>query len=156
MRVKTVLAAFLLGVGLCFVPALGYGEVITEKEHPTYFRFYLLKARLNYVMMNPNDFACVFADYDDLGGALREIHKLPERVETKGKVLITVYDRRGAFSYKSGVDLLEAFKQILVVFYSYLDVWVTDMNTDIVAKFVSEGSIPLGYFYQGECHLWEK
>jgi len=31
MRVKQLLAAFSLGVGLCFVPALGYGE-IREKE----------------------------------------------------------------------------------------------------------------------------
>jgi len=184
MRGKKLLAALLLGAGLCFVATLGYGKVIpvlteevtpeqeryfkihfpdepiktvlryTRSEHPTYFRFYLLEARLNYMMTNPNTFACVYADYDNLGGTLREIYKLPERVETKGKVLITVYDKRGAFSYKSGMALLEAFKQILVVFYSYLDVWVTDMNTDIVAKFYSREEIPLGYFYQGEYHLW--
>jgi len=186
MRGKRLLTAFFLGVGLCFVPALGHGEVIpvlteevtpeqeryfkihfpdepiktilryTRSEHPTYFRFYLLEARLNYMMTNPNNFACVFADYDNLGGALREIHKLPEGVETKGKVLITVYDKRGAFSYKSGTALLEAFKQTLVVFYSYLDVWVTDMDADIVAKFYSKEDIPLGYFYQGEYYLWEE
>ena len=28
MRGKRLLATFLLGVGLCFVPALGHGEVI--------------------------------------------------------------------------------------------------------------------------------
>ena len=32
MRGKKLLAAFLLGVGLCFIPALGYGEV-KEDNH---------------------------------------------------------------------------------------------------------------------------
>jgi len=31
-----------------------------------------------------------------------------------------------------------------------------DMDADIVAIFISKGDIALGYFYQGEYHLWEK
>lgn len=185
MKGRGLLAVFFLSVGLCFVSVLGYGEVITglseeliseqewyfkkhfpdepiktvltytRKEHPTYWQFYVLRARVDYLMRNPNSFACVFADSDEFGG-LREVYKLPEDVKTKGKVLIAVYDKKGVFSYKSGTALLEALKRILVVFYSYLDVWVTDMDADIVAKFYSKEDIPLGYFYQGEYYLWEK
>jgi len=30
------------------------------------------------------------------------------------------------------------------------------MDTDVVAQFLSKQQIPLGYFYQGEYHLWGK
>lgn len=30
------------------------------------------------------------------------------------------------------------------------------MDNDVVAKFHSEDETPLGYFYEGEYHLWEK
>ncbi|MFQ5835086.1 MAG: hypothetical protein ACE5HR_04100 [bacterium] len=33
----------------------------------------------------------------------------------------------------------------------------TNMDTDIVAAFFSaEGGTPLGYFYEGDYHLWEE
>ena len=32
MKAKKVLAAFLLGAGLCFIPVLGYGEVLKGSE----------------------------------------------------------------------------------------------------------------------------
>ena len=51
----------------------------------------------------------------------------------------------------------DEFKSILEALFSYLEAGVaTDMDTDIVAKFHSKGAIPLGYFYQGEYHLWEE
>jgi len=185
MKNKKLLAIILLSLSFCFVSGTGYGEIFpqlteeaisqgelyfkkdfpeepiktiltyTRREHPTYFEFYLLGARVNYMMMNPNTFVCLFADYDE-SGALQEIHKLPEGVVTKGKVLVTVYDRRKEFSHESGTALLELFKLILTTFYSYIDVWVTDINTDVVAKFYSKEGIPLGYSYQGEYHLWEE
>jgi len=39
---------------------------------------------------------------------------------------------------------------------SYLEEVTTDMAADIVAVFYSEKETTLGYFYQGEYHLWEE
>jgi len=48
----------------------------------------------------------------------------------------------------------------LEVIYSFVDLAVKDidmdMDRDIVAKFHTKEEIPLGYFYQGKYHLWEK
>jgi len=163
MRGKKLLAAFLLGVGLCFVPVFGYGEVektdlpfeIVNKV--PYRFFFLLKARVNYMMCNPTNF--LYVDFhDDWIGLYRR--EFPEAVDTKGKVYVLVRDNRGLFSRKSKIVLLELFKRELEVICSYIGYYSgdidMDMNTEIVAKFYSEGNIPLGYFYQGEYYLWEK
>ena len=52
--------------------------------------------------------------------------------------------------------MLADFKSILETIHSYIDIMVTDMETDVVARFVDSDGIPLGYFYQGEYHVWEK
>lgn len=79
----------------------------------------------------------------------------PEYVDTKDKVCVLVMDNRDTFSYKSGIALLDEFKGQLKVIYSFINGVATNMDIDVVAKFFSKGSIPLGYFYQGEYHLWE-
>jgi len=85
MRGKKLLAAFLLGVGLCFVPALGCGDIkwverlpdvnfymnkypddagkaLNEwqkdcsRAYPGFLQFVLLQARVNYIMKNPTKF----------------------------------------------------------------------------------------------------
>jgi len=158
MRTKKLLAAFLLGVGLCFVPVLGYGEVkkfMAETKEVSNMNWYLLKARVNYVMRNPTTFSDVSFHYD-AHGVYGRTEKFPKSVDTIGKIYVTVYDRRGVFSYKSGIALLDEFKKQLKVIYSFIIPVATNMDTDIVAKFYSRGDIPLGYFYQGEYHLWEK
>jgi len=65
-----------------------------------------------------------------------------------------VYDTRGLFAYKSGGALLDQFKEELEIIYSCVDYIATDMNSDIVAKFLTREEIPLGYFHQGQYHLW--
>jgi len=65
-------------------------------------------------------------------------------------------DNRGVFSYKSGIALRDEFKRQLKVIYSFISLVATDMDADIVAQFLSREAIPLGYFYQGEYHLWEE
>jgi len=48
---------------------------------------------------------------------------------------------------------LDSFKKNLEVIYSFIRVIATDMDTDVVALFLSKEEIPLGYFYQGEYYL---
>lgn len=181
MRKKQFLAAILLGVVFCFVSGVGYGEIIQSEKPsvswymeeyaeepqkgldlwredcdlalPSMLDYQLLWATLMYVMSNPTDFAYVTIFYD-LTGWFEELY--PPGVITKGKISVEVKDVRGYFGDRSGVALREAFKAYLEVIYTYIDQYTTDGNTDIVARFLSIGGIPLGYFYQGEYHLWEE
>ena len=113
----------------------------------------LLTARISYIMGNPTTFTDVYLYYD-LSGSCEEF--FPEGVNTKGKIYVLFRDLRGYFSDRSGVALREAFKAYLDATYSYIKTWATDMDNDIVALYISKGEIPLGYFYQGEYHLWEE
>lgn len=154
---KKLLAAFLLGVGLCFVPTLGYGKVEHRayEVNASYMDFCLLNARVTYMMYNPTNFLNVEIYYDP-EGERRRILEFPESIDTKGKILVVVFDSRGAFSYKSEIALLDHLKKELEVICSFIAVVATNMNTDIVAQFRSREGIPLGYFYQGEYHLGER
>lgn len=160
MRSKKLLATVLLSVGLCFVPALGHGEIkgwsYKDKTSCVDSRLLVLEARVNYIMRNPTSFLEVDFDYDPFGSYGRIMLELPENVDTKNKVCVRIRDSRGVFSYKSGVTLLDQFKKRLENVYSYIKESATDMNADIVAIFYSEGDLPLGYFYQGEYYLWER
>jgi len=182
MKGKRVLAAFLLGVGLCFVPVLGYGEVIIPgygtqigdrlggamdeklwpyvegiREDVRLLRLdnALLNARIQYIMRNPTNFLSVDCYYDSDGRFSYPNIFFPEGVETKGKIVILINDNRGEF-YLSGVALLDVLSANLKIIYSFLSPVATNMDTDIVAIFLSKEGIPLGYFHQGEYHLWEK
>ena len=159
MRGKKLLAAFLLGVGLCFVPVLGQGEVThyLHERKTSSMNFWLLNARVSYMMHNPNSFLNVNFHYDPVGD-LRGVVKFPEGVDidTKGKIHVLVRDNRGVFSDKFGIALLDQFGRELEVIYSFLLFLVSDMDTDIVVRFASKEEILLGYFYEGEYHLWEE
>jgi len=171
MRTKKLLAALLLGVGLCFVPVLGYGEVKEGlyDRRVLHMAFYLLDIKVDYIMRNPTAFLDIDLSHD-LHGAFTGFfsgphgHKYPKGIDTRGKIVAWVRDTRRVFSYKSGISLLDEFKKQLEAMYLSIEGvgLATDMNTDIVAVFYSEGDnflkgdIPLGYFYQGEYHLWEK
>jgi len=155
MKGKNCLVAFLLAVGFCFVPALGYGEVKQQPEVSVmdlYLlkEFDLLRARVDYMMCNPTNFLNVNFYYDP-EGTHRKIFELPEGVDTKGKIFVKVQDNRDIFSYESGTALLDQFKGKLETIYSFLTLpTMGDMNADIVAMFCNREGIPLGYFYQGE------
>lgn len=140
MRIKGLLAAFLLGVGLCFVPALGHGEVVKRvyENEGLSMRLNLLQGRIDYLVAGIPSF----------------ISKLPEHVDTKGKIWVRVCDTRDVFINESGISLLDEFKKKLEVIYSFIELEATNMDTDIVAIFYSGEGIPLGYFYQGGYHLW--
>ena len=158
MRGKKLLAAFLLGVGLCFVPALGQGEVKHETYYfsTSYMSFSLLKAEVEYMKANPENFLNVSFHYD-LGGSVGA-GIFPGGVDTVGRIIVVVYDTRGVFNYKTGAALLGQFRRELVVMFSFVEAAAvaSDMDNDIVVKFYTKEEIPLGYFYQGEYHLWEK
>jgi len=158
MRARGLLAAFLLGVGLCFVPVLGHGEVKHKWNGimATFMELVLLEAKVDYMVRNPNIFLDVHFYYDSTGWFRKE---LPGNIDTKNKVCVEVLDNeRGGFSYVTGTALLDLFKRTLELLYAFIEVKavVTDINADIVATFTSTGGIPLGYFYEGEYHLWEE
>jgi len=158
MRGKVFLAAFLLGAGLCFVPVLGYGEVKEwmYESKVSLMDLKLLDARVDYVMSKPENYLWIYFLYDPVGEIGRRY--FPRGVDTEGKIVVKIQDNRGAFSYKSGRALLRRFKRELedIYLHSSMELYATDMDTDIVARFLSGEGIPLGYFYQGEYHLWEE
>ena len=170
MRSQKLFAAFLLGVGLCFVPVLGQGTVHEwmDEHKPSVIDFHLLEAKVDYIMQNPTNFLIVRFIYDRVGtfGRIAEsgkdtgFIKLPKGADTKGKILVMVFDSRGVFSHKSQTALLNQFKKELDLIYVHLFVIASNMDTDIVASFWGREAIikdiPLGYFYQGEYHLWGK
>ena len=159
MKAKTVLAAYLLAVGLCFVPALGYGEITKwmHEREVSYVDYHLLKARLDYMMYNPGMPLAFSAFYDPDGGYARA-WELPKGISTKGKICVSIRDIKGMLFRSSGIALLDEFKRHSKAIFGWIVVptRITDANTDIVAMFTSREGIPLGYFYQGEYYLWEK
>jgi len=155
LRGKKLLPAFLLGVGLCFIPVLGYGYIseLDYERRASKMEVNLLKAGIDYMMANPTGFLNVSFHYDP-GAGLEQF--FPEGVVTKGRIVILVTDNRDAFSDKSGIALLEQFKEELEAIYKCVRLVASDMDADIVAEFLTSEDVPLGYFYQGEYHLWEK
>ena len=169
MRTKELIAAFLLAVGLCFVVSgMGYGEKIDiSKGLPAMMREYLdaekassamevhfLDVRVGYMMRNPTGFLLIDLVYDPLG-AIGKSWDFPEGLDTKDKICIGVVDNRGAFSNKSEAALLKQFeKELNIIWYSGLLLTVAPDMMDIVARFFNMEGVLLGYFYQGEYHLW--
>jgi len=126
-----------------------------SRTHPTWLDFFLLDARVSYMMNSVFSFKFVNFYYDR-DGRLKFVYKFPQKVETKDKIVVSVYDKGSGWSKKSGIDLLEMFKHDLDIIYTYIEILATDMDNDIVAIFYSGGEILLGYFYRGEYHLWKE
>ena len=164
MKARGLLAAFLLAVGLCFVPALGYGEVKQEWEaiEATLMDIKFLEAIDDYIMSNPTSFLNVRFGYDLLGVVGEDKKLFSGRINTENKIIVRIIDNRGVFSAKSGITLLHEFEKQLKTIYSFIywHLLATDIDNDIVAIFYDlygyEETSPLGYFYQGEYHLWEE
>jgi len=154
MRGKKLLVAFLLGVGLCFVPVLGYGEIRPDLPI-TSLSFHLLEARVNYIMSKPTSFLNVRFHYDS-DGSIGKITGLPQGVDTKSKIVLAIQDNRGVFSNKSAALLNVEFELALWSIYSFIELVATDIDTDVVALFLGKEGNLLGYFYQGNFYLWEK
>ncbi len=158
MKNKKLLAIILLSLSLCFVSGVGYGEIEADrygKVEVSYMEYLLLYRMVVHIMVNSTKFGDVRFYYDRDRSYGKKL-KFPVDVDTKGKILIIVTDSRDKMFSKSGTGLLEKFKQNLDNIYTYIEDIATDMDADIVAKFHSKGDIPLGYFYQGEYHLWEE
>ena len=96
--------------------------------------------------------------YDEGGvtGKSLEDLNLAKGIDTKEKIVIEISDTRGVFSDKSGAALLNEFKSRLEKIYVFVRAIAWDMDTDIVAELWSKEGDFLGYFYQGQYHLWEK
>ena len=65
-------------------------------------------------------------------------------------------DTRDVFSHKSRKALLDEFERILEALHLVSMIWVTDIENDIFAMFSDIDGNLIGYFYQGEYHLWEE
>lgn len=154
MKNKRLLVIILLSIALCFTSIKGYGEVQhwLDDVQATAMDVFLLTARLNYVMENPSTFLSVQALYDRTGTS---VMGLPSHIMTAGRIYISMLDTANVFGEKTGEDLLKAFRKELEYLYSYFDKCATNMDTDIIATFYHWDGTPLGYFYQGEYHLWE-
>ena len=165
MRNKKLLAILLLSLSFCFVSGVGYGEVqeweydyrekLSYMDFLLHMNFVLLEAWVNYMMRNSSNFLYV-SFYYDADGSLGEDEEFPAKVDTEGKIFVSVIDNKGVFSYKSGAVLRKQFKMILEPIYSFIQVVATDMDKDVVAKFHSGEEIPLGYFSEGEYYLWNE
>lgn len=162
MSSRGVIAGLLFAIILSFVLILGHGAVTRwmDERKASLICLHLEESRVSYTMGNPGDFLYVNLDYDPTGRHGSAWFEFPENVDTKGKFCVEVYDTRDVFSNKTETALLGQFKKELEVIYSFVDLAIKDkdmnMDTDIVAKFHTRKEIPLGYFYQGEYHLWEK
>jgi len=106
-------------------------------------------------MRNSASFLNVRFHYDS-DGSIGKMAGLPQGVDTKSKIVLAIQDNRGVFSNKSAALLNVEFELALWTMYSFIDSVATDIDTDIVAIFFSIEERPLGCFYQGEYHLWEK
>jgi len=105
-------------------------------------------------MRNPTKFLQVSFFYDPKGDYAKTFG-LPERVNTKDKIFVDIVDNRDIFSGKSKWGLLAGFKVTAEHVYGFIQALATDMSTDIVILWSSGEDVPLGYFYEGEYHLWE-
>lgn len=129
------------------------GTPPTKRDSPSF-----LEEKVNYMMNNPTDFLFIWFDY---GPDERLEKELPGDVDTQGKLIIRVRDSRGVFSGKSGKDLLDQFNKELdsIGGSATIRMWAEFVGREkenIVVKFFNEEGDPLGYFYQGKYHLWEK
>jgi len=155
MRAKRAIIAFLLAVGLCLMPALGYGKI--KPPHDFHgMDIILLKAQIGYIMENPTTFLDIDCFYD-IAGIMANIIAPDLDLETEGKIFVSVTDTRGVFFGRSRKLLMDEFHYHWEAIYSHLKVIglaPLDLHTDIAAIFINEKKEILGYFYQGEYYLW--
>ena len=157
MKNKKLLAIVLLGLSFGFVSGAGYGEIPhwMEEENVSYMNWLLLHIRINYIMHRPNIFLDIGLFYD-FDGRYASMMEFPKNVVTERKIIIGVQDNREIFSRKSERALLSEFEKVLKDIFYDVQMVASDMENDIVAIFYSERVVPLGYFYQGEYHLWNE
>ena len=120
--------------------------------------YFLLEARVNYMMRNFESYDWVVMGYD-MVGSFRDFYKLPDDVRTAGKIVVEIQDHRGELPLLIPIgelSLLEVFERKLTTIYSYIEGISLDMDSDIIAILKSKEDIPLAYFYQGEYYLWEE
>lgn len=157
MRKKRLLCAILLGVILCFVVSgVGYSEIpeFLFERHSTDMDLYLVRATVNYIMSWPDHFLDIHLFYDRDGYYGEKF--FPQGVNTKGKIFVSVTDNREEIFSSSEEVLLERFQLALEAIYLHIELIATNLDSDVAAILYSAKKIPLGYFYRGEYHLWEK
>jgi len=159
MKSKKLLAALLLGIGLCFVSILGYAEIKKYENMDAIFE----QTRTNYMMANPNSYLYVNFYYDSDGSFEKYF---PESVKTKNKIIIEIIDNRNALCLgKSSSQVYgRKLQGYLRTIYSFISILTTDMSTDIVAGFYTGCArltrikprelILAAYFYKGKYFIY--
>lgn len=167
MKSKKLLAALLLGIGLCFVSILGYAEIKKYENMDAIFE----QTRTNYMMANPSSYLYVNFYYDP-DGSYEEIFPkeslseefLSEGIKTKGKIFIEIIDNRDVlclYKAKGGQGFARKLQRYLRTIYSFVSPLTTNMNTDIVAGFYTTcfrtrqpKALLIAFFYEGRYFLW--
>ncbi len=153
---KKLLAIIFLSLSFCFVSGVGYGEVQEwmDKEEVSFMDISLLQARIDYIMQRPNDFMNVVLYYDPSGILGREIFS--GSIDTKGKIVVRIEDTRDFFGDEPDLYMIPFALELNIIYnLSSLRSVATDRDSDIVAIFYRKGK-EIGYFDQGDYHLWEE
>lgn len=167
MKTRILLVVCLLAVGLCLIPAVGFGEIddrlVSGKAEAwlgskaSLLDFLLLEATVQYIMLNAPNHEFIGMKYD-LSGSFGEFYKFPKNISTRDKIFIFIRDIREYYTPEAlsmtGWSVLELFKLQLTTLHIFIKNFATDMDNDIVALVQTRGEVPLAYFYQGEYYLW--
>ena len=125
-----------------------------DKEEVSFMDISLLQARIDYIMQRPNDFMNVVLYYDPSGIIGREV--FAGNIDTEGKIIVRIEDTRDFFAGEPELLIIPFALELNYIYtLSSLGSVATDRDSDIVAIFYREGK-ELGYFYQGEYHLWSE
>lgn len=107
---------------------------------------------IDYMMYEKDSFLRVSYYYDETG---RWAEKFPVGVRTKDRIIIRILDSSGFFAGKTGRLLLSEFERRLFNIKYVLGYMCSDLDNDVVAGFSDNSGKNLGYFYEGEYHLWK-
>ena len=88
------------------------------------------------------------------------VNQIWQKDEMTLVIFPSFYDEEGRLGIRvqvisSPTILLDEFRRELKTIYKSISALASDMSTDIVVRF-TRGITPLGYFYEGEYHLWEE
>lgn len=82
-----------------------------EEQKATFMGLYLLMARIDYIVRNPDLFLNVNLCYQK-PEIKRPERDFPEDVDMRGKVWVVFKDNRGMFSDESEADLLSYLRRV--------------------------------------------
>lgn len=137
---KKILSICILAVGLSCIVVSIHAEIRKDLDTGAIFE----RAKINYVMANPNSYLYLNFYYDLDGSFSNFCSKkllpekyFPEGISTKEKIFIEVIDNRDALCmYKrGGQPFARKLQNHVRTIYSYISNLTTDMSDDLVVAF---------------------